>query len=437
MQSNDGDPGSGSWPAFGRFAVFATVAVMPAVPSIAGGGFWLLALAGLLLHATPAGRRRAAPRDLWYMAVLVYGIDCLSVFVYDQRFREAVWYPVIALPALWPVLRLSRVRIEDLVWAACVGCFASLIWGVWVAMREADVRASLGTNAIIYGQTALASVLIVVVGRQLVGRRTASDGGWSGWRDRRHVLNLAALAGLCVVMIVGYRGALFALPVFAAAIVGVGAPSGGRVAPSWGRMSIAVAVLFIVVAVAGPREGLLDRLLLMQSEVADYASGKVGFSSLGSRMELWEAAGRMFVDHPWFGVGVHRFQDELEALRAQGLFPQDVILFKHAHNSYLTVAAEFGVLGLAVFAALLAVVVRHLREAPWFARLLGLFVLGLWLVMALTNDVLAHQATMRAIVIALAICLAVRDDGRFSGRRADPISESGGGPSALPPRAGG
>ena len=106
------------------------------------------------------------------------------------------------------------------------------------------------------------------------------------------------------------------------------------------------------------------------------------------RLKIWEKTPRMVADHPIFGVGAGNFVNVSPRYNVVDVWG---LPFLHGHNVLLTIAAEFGLIGLALFlwfaGAVLyeaaRVVLRH-RGRPSFpyalalaASLAGLFVNGL------------------------------------------------------------
>ena len=68
------------------------------------------------------------------------------------------------------------------------------------------------------------------------------------------------------------------------------------------------------------------------------------------RTKLWKAAVLMIKDNPWTGVGYHRWRDEILAYSKRiPNWSLDQAAYAHAHNSYLTLAAETGIPGLIFF----------------------------------------------------------------------------------------
>jgi O-antigen ligase len=97
------------------------------------------------------------------------------------------------------------------------------------------------------------------------------------------------------------------------------------------------------------------------------------------RMAHWQAGWYMFVDHPWLGVGAGNYA---------AAYPQYFVgtwreALGHAHNYYLNILAELGVVGGSLLLLLLALAFRQLggtlvrsepmRDTFWRAVLAGVF----------------------------------------------------------------
>jgi O-antigen ligase len=95
------------------------------------------------------------------------------------------------------------------------------------------------------------------------------------------------------------------------------------------------------------------------------------------RMAHWQAALNMWAASPWFGVGIGQYAVRYEDYYLTGWADP----LGHAHNYYLNVAAETGLLGLAAYCLMVlswfALALRLARRARGpLARALGLGVLG-------------------------------------------------------------
>jgi O-antigen ligase len=104
-------------------------------------------------------------------------------------------------------------------------------------------------------------------------------------------------------------------------------------------------------------------IVLVLVGLADAVAGRLGANEGGSpletflaRLPIWGAAWAMFVHHPLFGVGVNNFGYLLPSLDSD----LDV---NQAHNIFLNIAAERGILGIGTFFLVIAVAFRTLRSA--------------------------------------------------------------------------
>ena len=98
------------------------------------------------------------------------------------------------------------------------------------------------------------------------------------------------------------------------------------------------------------------------------------FSESSGRGELWNVAWRMWQDHPVVGVGMHGFIDNASGY-AREIGPLEYAKYmverpQVVHNTYLEVLAEAGIVGLALFAGVVATCVRCTwRAAQRFEQL--------------------------------------------------------------------
>ena len=97
-----------------------------------------------------------------------------------------------------------------------------------------------------------------------------------------------------------------------------------------------------------------------------------GHWAIVERMAHWQAGWYMFLDHPWLGVGAGNYPDAYPNYYVG----QWVQALGHAHNYYLNMLAELGVVGGAVllftlaatFRELASVLLRSQRQARGFWR---------------------------------------------------------------------
>ena len=394
------------------FSVLIVLAICSLVVSskVAGALFWGLAMVGAALslrNHRVASRQSASSRLTWSIAALPVVLNIASVLWHRLPAREISWLPFLALPFLVTLLRRVELGLPVLVWgatAACITAFASAALS-WLHFGQA--RTSLDMNAIVFAQITLALCVVCL---------------WTCYERVRYglpwLLPVAALSGIAAALVSGFRGGLLALPVMLTAFLHLGerrANAGRR--SRWPAALLVAALLGTMIAIAGNRLSIVERLGTIWQEVDSYRHGVIQFSPAGSRLAMWQAAIELTGRNPLFGIGARQFSSGLKQLLEQGRFPRDVELFHHAHNTYLNIAAEYGIIGLATFGLLLSLIWRALGQSEPGARRVGRLSLACWMIFALTNDVLAHQNTLRAMMLTLAVCLAAspRDRGPITG----------------------
>jgi len=215
------------------------------------------------------------------------------------------------------------------------------------------------------------TILPVVNGTVVVSDATRATGTVNEPNDFAGYLvlvgPLAVAAGLLLrnrwAVLVGSIGTLL----FGAALVATLSRSG------WLGIGIAVITLAVLLPQRRRQVGLIGAAVLavllmggLAGPIADRLGNQAGSSPLDTfmaRVPIWTAAVGMTVSHPIFGVGVDNFQNFIDD------FNPDLGV-NIAHNLFLNIAAERGLLGLATFVWLVVmlfkVLLRALAEAPRF-----------------------------------------------------------------------
>ncbi len=353
---------------------------------------------------------------LW--AVLAYGGSQVISTLASASWRISVWgrtqgadgYALYTIAAFLVVLAATaafvrtRPQVGRMIGAVAVagtavGAYALLQrvgldpWDFPVWFREAS---TLG-NPIFAGQFLLVTSLVTVAGALAFGQGgeafsrwlliggaaaaavqltalllTLSRGPWVGWA-----------AGAAVLLVVAWKGPGPWQARRAAGLLGVAAAGG-------------LALMLAVSLVDSPGTTRSD-LGHVSSRAASIftAAAETGFSN---RFDIWRGTAVVFVSHPWFAGE----SDKLTWLRPlvgygpdlfRSVFPlrenPDLHLFAFAHNHYLHLLLEVGILGLAAFGTLMATALRLawlLRRHPepwvrWLALGIGSAIVG-WLVAA-------------------------------------------------------
>jgi hypothetical protein len=187
---------------------------------------------------------------------------------------------------------------------------------------------------------------------------------WAIRTESRKVLRLAAAgcAGLilCGQLLSFSRGAVVALVVLMVAMVVSGFI---RL-----RHFVAVALAFVaLIAVVAP-----DLILRVQSiEKAGTATSQTDTqadNATRGRVTIQLAALHVIRDHPLIGVGPGEFFNTYSKQYANALDLDFQQSRRRAHNLYLEIAADTGIVGLAAFLSILAVTMVQLRRLSRFWR---------------------------------------------------------------------
>ena len=192
-------------------------------------------------------------------------------------------------------------------------------------------------------------------------------------------LGLVAIAAVTPAIIMSWsRGGWFGV---AAALIVVGLGRGKRAAVL--LVLIALAVIGLAVA-TGIDQYAPETLVTRLTDFTQYFTlGDVTYIeptpanwSITERLAHWQAAGRMFSEHPWLGVGIGNYEAVYPAYR----LPRWADPLGHAHNYYLNIAAEAGLVGLGAYllfwAATPWLTIRAIRRTAGLWRGLALGILG-------------------------------------------------------------
>jgi len=162
--------------------------------------------------------------------------------------------------------------------------------------------------------------------------------------------------------------------------------------PTLGILKPWARALFLVLAICG---AYAATLLVPQSSIDRLAtaySELTGGGNLTGRTLIWNDAINRVMENPVLGIG----SDAFSSISQSGLV---------AHNSFLSVWVETGIIGLVLFLSILLIATRHVFTLPKLERRLWLMVLTCWLlgVSALTFE--HHKPTW----LVLALIMATRN----------------------------
>jgi O-antigen ligase len=136
----------------------------------------------------------------------------------------------------------------------------------------------------------------------------------------------------------------------------VGLAVGGLAAPILAKGSFRVKVCFYLLIGAIGAYSLTNEYFWARAETIELNPDE---ASAASRFDLWRAGLAMWADHP-FGVGAGRFYTVV------GRYNADYV-GRDCHNTYIRCAAELGIMGILLLAAMIANAFRTIRRAARLA----------------------------------------------------------------------
>lgn len=215
------------------------------------------------------------------------------------------------------------------------------------------------------------------------------------WQDRG--LGLAYLpVGALAIILTGTRTSAFAtlagLLAFARSLM-----REGRQHRRW----ILCAIFLLAVGV-----GLVFEQMPNLAGIARLSSTWAALSSrqLSGRERIWPVAIDAFLQHPLAGVGMGAFSSV-----AEGVVGYRIV----THNSWLSVAAELGLVGLSIFSLMTIRMMSSPMRANGLLRTFGWSLAATWLVNASmgTDTYLKTTWMVYGIISALPTCSAADDGG--------------------------
>lgn len=342
----------------------ATALFLCAVPAgLAGGAAWLPGAAWVGLIVTIVVLRQAredATRRLPPSSALVL-VDLVVIIISFGRAQDTtaalpVMRSAVTGIALFYVIATQVRTRRQVVWtvsgflagALMIGGLATAQWATGAGSRIGFLTE---TGELVYRITGgmgqpnqLGGFLVVLIPLALATM--------SAWAPGRAVAAVVAVASLIGLYASYSRGALLALGVAVLLLLRTR------------TLVIALPVLVVLGVTLAPAT-LHER----------FATGESSGSELASRTDIWRTAVAVWEEDPLLGNGLGSFPSAYATSRAPGKNFLPNTLFEpppHAHNVYLNLLAEQGLLGLVAFLAVLLSTVAHalhLRrsERPWVA----------------------------------------------------------------------
>ncbi|MDQ7016416.1 MAG: O-antigen ligase family protein, partial [Gammaproteobacteria bacterium] len=333
------------------------------IKSAHSGAFYLLALFGLL-WATFGQQRGQATLDekrLFFAVSLFFGINLLTYLLSDMNYDgfKTLGKFLNLLLAIPLYFLLKKLKVSQglfwygLVLGASVAAGMAIYELIHASGPLAQRRAHGITHPILFGDLALSMGMMALA-------------GWGYFRERSRWLLLlpimAAIGGLIASFLAAARGGWLAIPVLLLIL-------------AWqARKSLnlrhvltvlTIVVLLPVAAYYSPNSAVKTKVDSAVYNLSHYADSSmdaaVRGTSVGTRLEMWQASWTIFKQNPWLGIGWGHYQSEAQKLVDAGLRHPSASRWNNPHSQYFSSLVNAGLLGfsaLLLFLIPLAVFVR-------------------------------------------------------------------------------
>jgi O-antigen ligase len=334
--------------AYGALWIFAfsipweRVLVLPGISiitQVTGGLAFALALFAVVI----SGRFRRW--HLFHVVALLFWIwAAIDLFFNEtgQKLPNKLWTFGQLLLVVWIIWELATTerRLLGLLTAYVLGAYVSVFDTVLIFRRQAGALRRFAAGGADPNDLAMILALGIPMAWYL------------GLRYRQPLLRWVCRgylpAALLAVGLTGSRGGMLATTV-ALAIIPVCMT---RLTP--GRMATAFAMLAIsgALAVAYTPETLIERLATTGTELEG--------GRLGGRGKLWVAGFQAFAQRPLVGYGTGRFREAITPMLGESA--------QVAHNSFISLLVEQGIIGFVLYLIMLVTVFRSVLRLPRLER---------------------------------------------------------------------
>lgn len=346
------------------------------IPEIGRGSRFVGFLVGLVWLASVVERGRLRQPHVFHKAFFLFMVWSGLTFFWSVDtdatmggfLTEAQLFILTLI--LWDLLD-TRARIETALQAYVLGAYvtcASIIWN-YLTAPEVKFPEHERVNALGFETDGVA--LIVAIAGPAAWYLAAGPTSAQRPRVLRRLSYAYLPIGLWALVLTGTRGATLASIPTALFVLWSLRTLGDRT-----RAVVAIAALVALVGVIWfAPQGQLNRL---QTTVTATELGQEG-GALSGRWPIWKASVDVFSGRPVGGVGLDAHRAAVAAALGQDrTFRKSE---KEAHNAYLSVLAETGIVGFVLFLSLIIAVVAELQRLRgwdlwyWSAQL-GVLAIG-------------------------------------------------------------
>ena len=318
----------------------------------------LLAVVVWLYYVVVSGAFRKP--HLFHILVCCFIIwNTLSIFwstANDETIQRILTVSQLGILAwiLWDLYRTPNA-MRSALQAYILGAYVAIGSTIFAYLNGQEIGIYSGERYAGANLNAVDLALILILGIPVAWHLAVT--GVSGKEGRiQRLVNLAYIPmALFAIILTGTRTAMFAIIPAVVYIV----LTTSQLKPLFRILILAAVIVGLFILLPVIPQASIDRLAT--------AGNSITAGDLGGRVMLWNASLSIFEEHPLLGIGA-------------GNLHSPVWLGALAHNTFLSVLAELGLIGFTLFAAILAVVTYHAFRQPKAYSVLWLTVLAIWMI---------------------------------------------------------
>ena len=244
---------------------------------------------------------------------------------------------LLAIP-IYVFLKSTRINRKALWYGLVSGSIASAIIACYEVWFTNSPRADGITNPIIFGDLAL-----------VMGALSLAGLDWFRKHSNLHTLLpvTALILGMLASLLSLSRGAWISIPFLLILFVWH-----AHITISRKNKIISSSLLFVFLASIYylPQTGVQDRVKQTVNNFSSFLETDIDDpdreTSVARRIEMWQAAMKIYIDNPLIGVGWENYTKETLKLADQGLMTKSAADYPHPHNQFLSHMAKGGTLNL-------------------------------------------------------------------------------------------
>jgi O-antigen ligase len=307
---------------------------------------------------------------------------------------------LLAIPVFLALRQIDIRTITIFQYGLPLGAFSAL-FGAMIAWPKLEANNLYFVNSIHFGDLAL-----------MIGLLSLLSINW----ERRDLIPILALkiigcmVGVFVSVLSDARGGWIAFPVLLFIWWLSHSPK-----HSWLKHSGALLFILLVALLGYELIGIVQhRIDLVYQNLIDFQHGNKD-TSIGIRLQLWQAACYLFVEHPIFGVGPGGFAQMMTPLSNSGMVTPMAASYGRGevHNEILAKASQLGIFGLLSLLSIYIIpLIIFIRSATSrvsqqrSAAFMGICLITGFFIFGLTVEIFNLKMTISFYSLTLAVLLA-------------------------------